>query len=206
MAATGVRDPRVLEAMRQVPREGFVPAERAARAYVDEPIPIPHDQVTTQPSLIARMIEALALRGGEKLLEIGAGYGFQTALLARLVAPGGFVWSVERFPDLAEAARRNLAREAIANAEVEVGDGTVGAPEHAPYDAIVVSAAFPDVPEPLEGQLAVGGRIVQPIGFGGEEEVILFEREPQRLRRLRTLTGARFVRLVGEHGFPADQA
>lgn len=188
--------------MRRVPREGFVPPEQAHRAYVDAPIPIPHDQVTTQPSLIARMLEALALKGGEKVLEIGAGFGFQTALLARLVEPGGFVWSVERFAELAEVAERNLRREGIADAEIEVGDGTLGVPEHAPYDAIVVSAAFPSVPAPLEGQLDAGGRIVQPIGSGGAEDVVLFEDHPDGLRPVRTLTGARFVRLVGEHGFP----
>jgi protein-L-isoaspartate(D-aspartate) O-methyltransferase len=194
----------VLEAIRSVPREQFVPREQVQRAYVDAPIPIPHDQVTTQPSLIARMLEALELSGGERVLEIGAGYGFQTALLARLVEPGGVVRSVERLADLADAAKRNLARQRIANAEVETGDGSLGLPEHAPYDAIVVSAAFPQVPPPLERQLAAGGRLVQPIGSGGEEDVILFERRPDGLRALRHLTGARFVRLVGEHGFKGE--
>jgi protein-L-isoaspartate(D-aspartate) O-methyltransferase len=204
VAATGIRDRSLLEAMRRVPREGFVPAEQADRAYLDQPIPIPHGQVTTQPSLIARMVEALDLRGGERVLEIGSGHGFQAALLAELVAPAGSVWSVERFADLAEEARSNLDRHGTANAEMVVGDGSRGLPAHSPYEAIVVSAAFPQVPGPLADQLAEGGRLVQPLGSGGAEDVVLFEKRGERLRRLRSLTGARFVRLVGEAGFPDE--
>ncbi|MBX6341139.1 MAG: protein-L-isoaspartate(D-aspartate) O-methyltransferase [Thermomicrobiaceae bacterium] len=198
VAATGVSDPRVLDALRAVPRAAFVPPEVADRAYVDEPLPIPHDQVTTQPSLVARMLEALRLRGDERALEVGAGYGFQTALLARLARE---VWSVERWPDLAEAARANLARQGIANAEVVVGDGTEGLAAHAPYDAILVSAAFPAVPPPLVEQLATGGRLVQPIGPGGADDVTLFEKTPRGLVRRRVVTPARFVRLYGRHGY-----
>jgi len=195
-----VRDARVAAAFRAVPRATFVPDELVDGAYVDVPLRIPHEQVTTQPSLTARMLAALGLTGGERVLEIGTGYGFQTALLARLSAR---VWSVERFPDLAERARERLERAAIANAEVVVGDGSEGLPEHAPFDAILVSAAFPDVPPPLAAQLAPGGRLVQPIGRGGNEEVVLFSKGPRGLERRRTVTGAHFVRLVGRHGFPA---
>lgn len=191
-------DERLLAAFGSIPRAEFVPPELAELAYVDEPIPIPDGQVTTQPSLVARMVEALALRGDEKVLEIGTGYGFQTALLAEL---GGHVWSVERWPDLAGTARENLARHGTENAEVVAGDGTLGLPEHAPYQAILVSAAFPAVPEPLSAQLATGGRLVHPVGQGGHEDVVLFEKDDGLLPR-RSLTGARFVRLVGEHGFP----
>src|SRR6266511_4162190 len=159
--AAGIRDERVLGAIARVPRLEFVPAEAAADAYFDEPIPIGHGQVTTQPSLVARMVEALGLRGGERVLEIGTGLGWQTALLATLA---GRVWSVERFPDLAEAAGRNLAGRGIVNADVVVGDGGEGLAEHAPYDAIVVSAASPEVPSPLAEQLADGGRLVHPLG------------------------------------------
>ena len=190
--------------MRRVPREGFVPAEQVDRAYHDEPIPISHGQVTTQPSLIARMIEALDLRGGERVLEIGTGHGFQTALLAELVAPAGSVWSVERFADLAEEARCNLDRNGTVNATVVVGDGSQGLPGHSPYEAIVVSAAFPEVPAPLAEQLADGGRLVQPLGSGGSEDVVLFQWRREQLRRVRSLIGARFVRLVGEAGFPDE--
>jgi protein-L-isoaspartate(D-aspartate) O-methyltransferase len=195
----GIRDERVLEAFRAVPRAEFVPAELVEQAYVDMPLPIPHDQVTTQPSLVARMVEALALSGSECVLEIGTGYGFQTALLARLA---DFVWSVERWADLAATAREHLARQGVGNAEVVLGDGSGGLPEHSPFDAILVSAAFPRVPEPLTEQVAERGRLVQPIGRGGMEEVVLFERGARGLQARRVLTGAHFVRLYGKHGFP----
>jgi protein-L-isoaspartate(D-aspartate) O-methyltransferase len=195
----GVRDPRLLDALRVVPRADFVPANLAEQAYENKPLPIPHGQVTTQPSLVARMVEALELAGSERVLEVGAGYAWQTALLARLC---GFVWAVERFGDVAEAARENLARFGVTNAEVVAVDGTKGLPEHAPYDAILVAAAFPSVPRPLEEQLAAGGRLVQPVGPGGREEVVLFEKGTRGLVRRRTIAWARFVRLHGAHAFP----
>jgi protein-L-isoaspartate(D-aspartate) O-methyltransferase len=180
-----------------VPRAKFVPAEQVGRAYFDEPIPIGHSQVTTQPSLVARMVEALGLRGVERVLEVGTGLAWQTALLATLARE---VWSIERFPGLAEAARGNLAAQGIEMAEVVVGDGGEGLPGHAPYDAIVVSAASPEVPPPLVEQLAEGGRLVHPLGKGGSEQVILFEKRSGELRARRSLTGARFVRLAGRYG------
>ena len=195
----GVRDPRLLDALRAVPRADFVPANLAEQAYENKPLPIPHGQVTTQPSLVARMVEALGLAGSERVLEVGAGYAWQTALLARLC---GFVWAVERFGDVAEAARENLARFGVTNAEVVAVDGTKGLPEHAPYDAILVAAAFPSVPRPLEEQLAAGGRLVQPVGPGGREEVVLFEKGTRGFVRRRTIAWARFVRLHGANAFP----
>jgi protein-L-isoaspartate(D-aspartate) O-methyltransferase len=198
LIAHEVGDPRVTAAFHAVPRDVFVPDDLVDRAYVDVPLRIPHEQVTTQPSLTARMLSALGLSGTERVLEVGTGYGFQTALLAELAAR---VWSVERFADMAEAARERLKRAGIANAEIVVGDGSEGLPEQAPFDAIVVSAAFPEVPPPLVEQLARGGRLVQPIGRGGNEEVVLFRKGPQGLERRRTVTGAHFVRLVGRHGF-----
>ena len=197
----GVRDLRLFEALLAVPRAGFVPPNLAERAYEDKPLPIPHGQVTTQPSLVARMVEALGLAGSERILEVGAGYGWQTALLARLC---DFVWAVERFGDVAEAARENVARFGVTNAEVVTADGTEGLPEHAPYDAIVVAAAFPSVPRPLEEQLAAGGRLVQPVGPGGREEVVLFGKGTRGLVRRRTIAQARFVRLHGAHAFPEE--
>ncbi len=195
-----MRDARVLEAIESVPRTAFVPRDQVHLAYRDKPIRIPHGQVTTQPSLVARMLEALALEGGERVLEVGTGYGFQTALLARLAAR---VFSVERYADLSEAARASLAREGVLNVELTVGDGSAGLPQHAPFDAVLVSAAFPKVPRPLAEQLTEGGRLVQPIGRGGHEDVVLFEQTDAGLERRRTITGARFVQLFGRHGFPA---
>jgi protein-L-isoaspartate(D-aspartate) O-methyltransferase len=196
----GISDSRLLEAVGAVPRAEFVPPSVADRAYVDAPLRIPHGQVTTQPSLVAKMVEALALTGTERVLEVGTGFGWQTALLARLAHE---VWSVERWPDLAETARGNLARHGTKNATVVVGDGSEGLAEHARYDAIIVSAAFTAVPAPLVEQLAHGGRLVQPIGPGGREDVVLFEREREGLVARRTITGAHFVRLVGRRGFRA---
>jgi protein-L-isoaspartate(D-aspartate) O-methyltransferase len=196
--AKGVHDPRLLEAIASLPRAEFVPPEHAEQAYGDRPIPIPHGQVTTQPSLVAAMVEALALSGGERVLEVGTGHGYQTALLAQLADR---VFSIERFADLAETARRNLARHQVRNAEVVVGDGSAGLPGHAPFDAIMISAAFTKVPEPLADQLADGGRLVQPMGSGGSEDVTLFERRGGELERRTSVTLARFVKLYGAHGF-----
>jgi protein-L-isoaspartate(D-aspartate) O-methyltransferase len=197
-AAKGIRDERVLDAMRTVARAGFIPTQHAALAELDVPVPIGHDQVTTQPSLVAAMLESLGLQGTETVLEVGTGYGYQTALLALLA---GQVWSVEWWADLAAAARANLAAAGITTAEVVTGDGTLGLAEHAPYQAIVVCAAFPSVPPPLADQLAPGAGLVQPIGPGGQEEVALFEKGSRGLRRVRTVTFAHFVPLVGAHGY-----
>jgi protein-L-isoaspartate(D-aspartate) O-methyltransferase len=164
---------------------------------VDAPIRIPHDQVTTQPSLIASMVAALGLTGSERVLEVGTGLGFQTAILARLARQ---VVSVERFADLAEQARANLATAGLGRATVVVGDGTLGVPEHAPYQAIVVAAASPRIPPPLVEQLASGGRLVHPVGPGGHEQVTAFHKEAHRLVADARLTPARFVPLVGAHG------
>jgi protein-L-isoaspartate(D-aspartate) O-methyltransferase len=188
----------VLEAVAAVPRAQFVPPGVAAYAYDNEPLPIPHGQVTTQPSLVAQMVEALELCPSDRVLEIGTGFGWQTALLARLA---GEVWSVERWHDIACTARSHLDRRGIQNATVVVGDGSGGLSAHAPYDAILVAAAFPRVPRPLLEQLVDGGRLVQPIGLGGADEVVLFERRGYVLERLRHVSGAHFVRLYGEHGF-----
>jgi len=194
----GVTDARVLEAIRAVPRAGFVPPDFVADAQLDRPLPIPHAQVTTQPSLVARMVEALALTGTERVLEIGTGYAWQTALLARLAAD---VWSTERWDDVAATAGANLARYGSTNVQVVAVDGSEGLPSHAPYDAILVSAAFPLVPQPLVRQLADRGRLVQPIGPGGDEDVVLFRKEDGVLEPIRTVTGAHFVQLIGRHGF-----
>ncbi|HET9078989.1 MAG TPA: protein-L-isoaspartate(D-aspartate) O-methyltransferase [Trebonia sp.] len=200
--AVGVTDPRVLEAIRRTPRAAFVPEAYAGRAYDDVPVPIPHGQVTTQPSLSAAMIAALGLTGAEEVFEVGTGYGYQTALLARLAAR---VVSIDIWPDLAARARRNLAAQGIGNLVVLAGDGTAGAPDFAPFDAIVVSAAGPRVPSPLAAQLRTGGRLVQPIGPGGAEDVVLYEKGRDGMRRVRVLTAANFVPLHGRYGVARSQ-
>jgi protein-L-isoaspartate(D-aspartate) O-methyltransferase len=154
LRAEGIRDRRVLAAFRRVPRARFIPPAAAGQAYLDEPIRIRHGQVTTQPSLIAKMVSALALTGTERVLEVGTGLGFQTAILARLAQE---VISVERFPALAEQARANLAAARVSRVTVVIGDGTLGVPEDAPYQAIVVAAASPRIPPPLAEQLTPGG-------------------------------------------------
>jgi protein-L-isoaspartate(D-aspartate) O-methyltransferase len=201
--AEGIRDRRVLAAFRAVPRAGFVPLDAAGQAYVDAPIRIPHGQVTTQPSLIAAMVAALGLTGSERVLEVGTGLGFQTAILAQLAR---WVVSVERFADLVAQARSNLAAAGLGRVRVVVGDGTLGVPEHAPYQAIVVAAASPHVPGPLIEQLAPGGRLVHPVGPGGHEQVTAFHKKADRLVADARLIPARFVPLVGAYGTPSPQA
>jgi protein-L-isoaspartate(D-aspartate) O-methyltransferase len=195
--AKGIRNRRVLAAFRAVPRARFVPPAAARHAYLDAPIRIPHGQVTTQPSLIASMVAALGLTGSERVLEVGTGLGFQTAILAMLARQ---VVSIERFADLAEQARANLAAAGLGRVTVVVGDGTLGAPEHAPYHAIVVAAASPRIPPPLIEQLAPGGRLVHPVGPGGHEHVTAFRKEADRLIADTQLTPACFVPLIGFHG------
>lgn len=195
----GFGDSRLVDAFRRVSRSHFVPADLAHSAFEDRPLPIPHGQVTTQPSLSAQMIAALELAPADQVLEVGTGYGFQTALLAVLARR---VISVERWPALAEKARRNLAKAGIGNVEIRVGDGSRGAPDDAPFEALLISAAFPVVPEALVEQLCEGGRLVQPIGLGGADMVTLFRKRRSELHRVAEIVPARFVPLVpgdGDH-------
>ena len=192
-----VHDERVIDAFRRVAREDFVPPGREAEAYQDRPVPLPHRQTTSQPSLIARMVEAAEVGPRDRVLEIGTGYGFQTALLALL---GRDVVSVERYPELADAARANLLRAGLTNVEVHVGDGWEGWPDSAPYDAIVVSAAAEEMPKPLVAQLRNGGRLVVPLTRGRSDDVVVFHKDDNGVTRERLITPARFVPLV--HGRP----
>lgn len=186
-------DEQVIGAFERIDRSDFVPAHRADDAYGDRPVGLPEGQTTSQPSLIARMIEAAAPAADSRVLEVGTGYGFQTALLAQLAAR---VVSIERFEVLAQAARENLEKAGITNAAVVVGDGWRGVPAEAPFDAIVVSAAATKVPPALEEQLAEGGRLVIPVKARISDEVLLFEKSGGHLKRVALLTPARFVPLV----------
>lgn len=185
--------PRVVEAFKAVDREMFVPDEARSRAYVDRPIEILEHQTTSQPSLIARMIDAADLLPGDHVLEVGTGFGFQTALLAHLT---GSVVSIERHSSLSEAARQNLERAGVVGVELVVGDGWEGWPSGAPYDAIIVSAAAARVPDPFVEQLGEGGRLVIPVRGPYGDDVLLYVRSKGHLVKIRLLTPARFVPLV----------
>jgi protein-L-isoaspartate(D-aspartate) O-methyltransferase len=200
----GVRDPRVLAAMREVPREAFVPPGLQEFAYEDSPLPIEAGQTISQPFIVAEMIESLELRGGERVLDIGTGSGYAAAVLARIA---GEVYSVERHAELVELARARFAELGIHNVHVLHGDGTLGWPEHAPYDAVVAAAGGPDVPSALRDQLKVGGRLVIPIGPTPREQKLIRETKVAPRKMSRTdLGGVRFVPLVGAAGWPDTAA
>jgi protein-L-isoaspartate(D-aspartate) O-methyltransferase len=196
----GVRDLSVLRAVRMVPRHLFVPESVRHRAYDDAALPIGSGQTISQPYVQARYLELIGLTGEEKVLEIGTGSGYQTALLALLAS---MVFSVERMPPLAESARAALSASGIRNVTVLVGDGTLGWRPFAPYDAILVSAASPNIPTPLVEQLASGGRMVIPLGDRDAQTLTLVERLGDSVRT-RTIGDVRFVPLVGEFGFSQD--
>lgn len=201
-AALGVTDRRVLDALRDTPRVVFVPPAARLIASRDAPIPIGHGQTTSQPSLIAYIVASLELTSSDLVLEVGTGLGYQTALLAQVA---GMVYSVDRFADLVATATGNLASQQIHNVLLTVGDGTQGWPEHAPFDAIVVSAAYHEVPQPLVEQLVDGGRLVQPLGAQRGDDLVLFRKESGALVVERDLGTARFVPLRGRHGRAEDE-
>ena len=197
--ARGVKDPRVLEAMRRIPRHLFVPDDQKASAYADHPLPIGSGQTISQPYIVAFMTEQLGLKGGERVLEIGTGSGYQAAVLAALAKK---VYSIEIRKELADAARERLGRLGVTNAEVLAGDGYRGWPEQAPFDAIIVTAAPERIPPPLLEQLAPGGRMVIPVG-GFYQELKVIDRMPGGFRE-RSVLPVRFVPFVreGETGQP----
>ena len=193
----GISDERVLEAMAEVPREEFVPDEMRSSAYNDSALPIGHEQTISQPWVVAAICQALGLRGDERVLEIGTGSGYSAAVLSRLASR---VVSLERVPELAESAKRNLARLGFDDVEVVLGDGSRGHPEGAPYDAIAVHAATPEAPHSLLGELAPDGRLVVPIAAGSADLLTAFIRENGNLRQ-ETIGPCRFVPLIGAEGF-----
>lgn len=198
--ARGVRDARVLAAMRRVPREAFV--RDADSAYDDTALPIGRGQTISQPYVVALMAEALALPDGGRALDIGTGSGYAAAILAEVVGPAGEVRTIERIPELAEEAMIRLADLGYANVHVHVGDGTNGLAAFGPYDGIQVTAAAPDIPAPLLDQVADGGRIVAPVGDRVVQDLVVVRRVGRRFER-RFLEGVRFVPLIGAHGWAA---
>jgi protein-L-isoaspartate(D-aspartate) O-methyltransferase len=198
----GIRDARVLQAMRAIPRHLFVPIRHRAMAYEDMPLPIGREQTISQPLMVAMMAAALQLRGPERVLEIGTGSGYQAAILSQLAS---VVFSIERIPELAAQARAALATLQIMNVHVLVGDGSVGLPEHGPYDATIVAAASPKIPQALVDQLTAGGRLVIPVGDRQEQTLIRLTKTTDR-PQIEHLGGCRFVPLIGEEGWLSDQA
>jgi protein-L-isoaspartate(D-aspartate) O-methyltransferase len=197
LRARDIVDERVLDAMERVPRELFVPESERPRAYADAALPIGHGQTISQPYMVARICEALSLTGGERVLDVGTGSGYQAAVLAEL---GADVHTIERLPELAEQARENLAAAGYEQVRVHVGDGTLGLPDEAPFEAIAVAAAAPGLPKHLYEQLEPRGRMAVPVGgrWGQRLEVVV--RSPEGPAIVRSVP-CRFVPLVGEQGF-----
>jgi len=195
----GIHDPRVLAAMDKVPRHEFVSPGNWPEAYADRPVAIAEQQTTSQPYIIASMLQAAEIKPTDRVLEIGAGSGYQTAILAELASE---VFGVERYSTLTEEARRVLDNLGYQNVTLSTGDGTLGLPEFAPYDVIIVSAAAPHVPPALVEQLASGGRLVIPVG-NAQQQVLEIVRKQQDGITVDCLEGCRFVPLIGQQGFAA---
>ncbi len=193
----GIRDERVLAAMLSVPRHEFIPGELVGDAYSDRPLPIGHGQTISQPFMVAAMAQALELSGGERMLEIGAGSGYQAAVLSLLARE---VHTVEMHEELAVASRERLSRLGYAHVHVHVGDGTLGWPDEAPFEAILVTAAAPEIPPPLAAQLAEGGRLIVPVGSPDEQRLLRVEKRGNALST-QPLYHCRFVPLIGKFGW-----
>lgn len=189
---------RVIEAMSGVNRELFVPEELKSEAYYDLPLPIGLGQTISAPHMVAIMCEVLDLQEGMIVLEVGGGSGYHAAVMAQMVGTKGHVYSVERHPELASRARENLSRAGIDNVTMVEGDGSLGLPEHAPYDRISVAATAPRVPEPLKQQLRIGGKLVIPIGIGFQELVLVTRKNGFVTEEK---MGVAFVPLIGKYGF-----
>ena len=199
IAARGVRDPRVLRAMRTVPRHLFVPASYEGAAYRDGPLPIGHGQTISQPYIVALMTELLDISPGDRVLEVGAGSGYQAAVLATL---GAEVITIERIPEVAALAEENLRKAGVQRVRVVVADGSEGYPPGAPYQAVLVTAATPRVPEPLISQMAEGGRLVAPVGGRDVQELVRLVKREGRVEST-FFGGVVFVPLLGRYGWEA---
>jgi protein-L-isoaspartate(D-aspartate) O-methyltransferase len=196
----GIRDPRVIAALEKVPRHLFVEEALQGQAYSDHPLPIGEKQTISQPYMVALMTEALQLKEKERVLEIGAGSGYQTAILAELAER---VYSIERIRSLAIRARQLLYELGYYNVEIKIFDGTYGWAEEAPFDAIMVTAGAPDIPEPLLNQLAIGGRLVIPVGDAYVQDLIRLTKMKEGTRK-EDLGGCRFVKLIGKYGWETE--
>jgi protein-L-isoaspartate(D-aspartate) O-methyltransferase len=201
LRSRGITDERVLEAIARVPRHEFVPEDLHDRAYDDTALPIGSGQTISQPYIVALMTQELRLTGDERVLEIGTGSGYQAAVLATLCRE---VVTIERHRELLLAAAPALLGLGFANIEFRFGDGTLGFPDRAPYDGIVVTAAAPDVPSPLYNQLAIGGRMVIPVGDRVSQTLVCVEKQPDGHPRTRELCECRFVQLIGDAGWPDE--
>jgi protein-L-isoaspartate(D-aspartate) O-methyltransferase len=203
LAARDIHDPRVLDALARVPRERFVPESIRDRAYENVALPIEAGQTISQPLIVALMTQELELKGDERVLEIGTGTGYQTAILAELARE---IVTIERIPELARTARRLLLDLGYPNIEFRLGDGSLGCSERAPYDAILVTAGAPDYPAPLYHQLRVGGRLVIPVGDESSQTLRIVTKREQG-PEIRDAGGCRFVRLIGDAAWPeADES
>jgi protein-L-isoaspartate(D-aspartate) O-methyltransferase len=197
LISRGVKDPRVIAAMQKIPRHLFVEEALQNQAYTDHPLPIGEKQTISQPYIVALMTEALELKGTEKVLEIGAGSGYQTAILAELAQK---VFSIERIRSLAVKARKLLFELGYFNVEIKIFDGTYGWAEQGPFDAIIVTAGGPEIPQPLLDQLAVGGRLVIPVGDAYVQDLIRLRKKEDGIHK-EDLGGCRFVKLIGKYGW-----
>jgi protein-L-isoaspartate(D-aspartate) O-methyltransferase len=200
IASRGIKDPRVIAAMKKVPRHHFLEEALQKQAYSDHPLPIGEKQTISQPYMVALMTEALQLNGTEKVLEIGAGSGYQTAILAELAQK---VYSVERIRSLAIRARQLLYELGYFNVEIKIFDGTYGWLEKSPFEAIVVTAGAPDIPQPLIDQLADGGRLVIPVGDAFVQDLIRVTKTAEGIKK-EDLGGCRFVKLIGKYGWDEE--
>lgn len=199
----GIKDPKLLTAMREVPREVFVPENLAESAYDDAPLPIGEGQTISQPYIVAAMIEAAQIGQGDRVLEVGAGSGYAAAVLSRL---SGEVFAIERHKILAEAAELRLARLGYTNVKIIAADGSGGLPDEAPFDAILVAARGPEVPEALKRQLKVAGRLVIPVGSSDVQTLCRITRVSDDEWATDRLRPVRFVPLIGVHGLPEDSS
>jgi protein-L-isoaspartate(D-aspartate) O-methyltransferase len=200
IVARGIKDPKVVAAMRKVPRHLFVEEALQSQAYSDYPLPIGEKQTISQPYIVALMTEALRLTGKEKVLEIGAGSGYQAAVLAEIAEK---VFSIERIRSLGIRARELLFKLGYVNFELKISDGTQGWLEESPFDAIIVTAGAPDIPQPLIDQLVIGGRLVIPVGDAYSQDLYRITRMQEGVEK-EDLGGCRFVKLIGKHGWESE--